>query len=64
MKHEFLYWMARETDSNWCNDSGITGDITEAIKCGAIGCTTNPPLSYQALTEENHLYKDEIDKVP
>ena len=64
MKHEFLYWMANETDSNWCNDSGITSEIEEAIKCGAIGCTTNPPLSYQALTEENHLYKDEIAKVP
>ena len=63
LKHEYLNWMASETDSNWTNDSAIIDEIMEAKRCGAIGCTTNPPLSYEALTATNELYKDEVSNV-
>ena len=49
--NSYLKWMAENTDTRWCNDSALRQDYLEAMQYGAAGCTTNPPLSYQALTE-------------
>lgn len=62
-KHEYLNWMSKETPTKWCNDSAIVSEIKDAINCGASGCTTNPPLSFQALTETKEIFQKERDKI-
>lgn len=64
IKHEYLYWMTQNTPSRWCNDSAILDDLESALGSGAIGCTSNPPLTYEALTTRPELYKEEIAKIP
>lgn len=59
----FLKWMAENTPTQWCNDSALPADYRDAMKFGAIGCTTNPPLSYQLLTEHPELFKDKIEDI-
>ena len=60
MKSDYLAWMAANTPSQWCNDSAMFDDIDDAFECGAVGVTTNPPLSYQVLTEMPELFSEEI----
>ncbi len=67
MKEYFSYlnWMANNTPTLWCNDSAIPLEMDNAIEFGgAIGCTSNPPLSYQALVANPELYKDEVAAIP
>ena len=59
----FLKWMADNTPTQWCNDSALPGDYRDAMKYGAIGCTTNPPLTYQAIVEHPELYGDKVDEI-
>jgi len=47
---DYLKWMSESTDSQWCNDSADADDLEAALRYGASGCTTNPPLSYLALS--------------
>ena len=49
-EHGYLKWMAENTDTDWCNDSAIAAEIDAAMASGAVGCTTNPPLTFQVLT--------------
>lgn len=58
--HEYLAWMAANTASRWCNDSALMRDIEPALASGAIGVTTNPPLTYEALTTESDRYADAL----
>ena len=64
IKHEYLNWMATHTASQWCNDSALTMDLEAALESGAIGCTSNPPLTYEALTVEPALYRDALTAIP
>lgn len=64
IKHGYLNWMAKNTETQWCNDSALMSDIDAALESGAIGCTSNPPLTYQALTTEPALYGDALAKIP
>ena len=64
MKHEYLNWMAKNTPTQWCNDSALTGDIDAALESGAIGCTSNPPLTFEALTMQPELYSDGVASIP
>ncbi len=64
IEHEYLNWMARNTASEWCNDSAVLSDLESALGSGAIGCTSNPPLTYEALTTHADFYKEEIAKIP
>ncbi|MDC4232481.1 hypothetical protein M3T53_01960 [Actinomyces sp. B33] len=50
MSTSYLAWMAENTPSRYCNDSALTSTITRALDNGAVGVTTNAPLSYEALT--------------
>ncbi len=61
--HAFLNWMATNTPTKWCNDSANVDDIEHALESGAVGCTTNPPLSYQTLTNSREVFAAECDKV-
>jgi transaldolase len=64
IKYEYLNWMAKNTPTQWCNDSGLLTDIDAALDSGAIGCTTNPPLTYEALTVQADLYADAVAAIP
>ena len=64
IKHEYLNWMAKTTPTQWCNDSALTADLDAALESGAIGCTSNPPLTYQALTTEPELYREALAAIP
>ncbi|WP_076465715.1 transaldolase family protein [Actinomyces mediterranea] len=46
----YLKWMADNTASRYCNDSALTSTISHALNNGAVGVTTNAPLSFEALT--------------
>jgi transaldolase len=59
----YLRWMAEGTPTQWCNDSALPGDYKDAMRCGAIGCTTNPPLTYQAIAEHPELYKGKVEGI-
>ena len=52
IKHQFLNWMAQNTKSCWCNDSAVISELNDALESGAIGCTSNPPLTCEALTRD------------
>lgn len=62
-EHKYLRWMAENTDTQWCNDSAMIGEIQTALKYGAIGCTSNPPLTYEALTSTPEIFKDELNSL-
>ncbi len=60
MKTDYLAWMAANTKSQWDNDSTDHNDIQDAIESGAVGVTSNPPLTYAVLTEYPELYTEEL----
>ncbi len=64
MVNPYLKWMAENTDTQWCNDSAIIGEIGAALESGAVGCTTNPPLSYLTLTEAPEIFREELSRIP
>jgi transaldolase len=59
----YLKWMAENTGSRWCNDSALRDDYMDAIQYGAVGCTTNPPLSFEALTVNSDRFKEKVEAV-
>ena len=64
IKHEYLNWMAKTTPTQWCNDSALMTELDAALASGAIGCTSNPPLTYQALTTEPDFYREAVAAIP
>ena len=62
-KNAYLKWMAGETATQWCNDSAILSDLKDALDSGAIGNTTNPPLSFETLTSYPGDFKKESASV-
>lgn len=59
----YFSWLSSQTASNWTNDSGILAQNRAATEKGAIGCTTNPPLSYEALVTDTDLYAEDLKKI-
>lgn len=64
MDQAYLKWMATNTETDWCNDSAMMDDIDNALKNGASGCTSNPPLSYQVLTSTPEVFREELERIP
>ena len=60
----YLKWMAANTETDWCNDSAMMSDIDNALKNGASGCTSNPPLSFEVLTATPEVFTDELARIP
>jgi transaldolase len=52
--------MATETKTRWNNDSAIDSQVDAAVAQGAVGVTTNPPLSYEALITEKDIYGEKL----
>ena len=63
-EHKFLKWMSDNTRSRWCNDSAIPGEIESALASGAIGCTSNPPLTYQVLSTLPEEFAEDVAQIP
>ena len=61
-ENRYLKWMAHNTDTRWCNDSALRQDYLAAMEYGAVGCTTNPPLSFEALTTEER-FRSGVEEV-
>lgn len=59
----YLQWMAENTDTQWCNDSAMIDDIKDALACGAVGCTTNPPLTYEVLSKTPEIFQKELSAI-
>ena len=59
----YLKWMAENTDTRWCNDSALRSDYSAALEYGAVGCTTNPPLSFEALTTETDRFQARVEEI-
>lgn len=64
MSDSYLAWMAANTATQYCNDSALTSTITHALENGAVGVTTNAPLSYEALTAGGAQELDQADIDP
>jgi transaldolase len=63
MRQTYLSWLAAETHTHWNNDSAVHSQVDAARAVGAIGVTTNPPLSYEALVTDIELYSDKLAKL-
>ncbi len=63
-ENDYLKWMAENTDTIWCNDSAITTDLEAALLYGATGCTSNPPLTYEALMKNPEIFADAVAAIP
>lgn len=63
-KHEYLKWMTEKTATRWCNDSAMFDEIEAALASGAVGCTSNPPLTIQVLTATPELFADDLVAIP
>lgn len=62
-ENAYLRWVAGNTETQWCNDSAIVEEIEAALNDGAAGCTSNPPLSYLALTQTPEIFAEEVAKI-
>ncbi|MCL1818791.1 MAG: hypothetical protein FWG35_07655 [Spirochaetaceae bacterium] len=62
-ENTYLKWMAENTDTRWCNDSALRADYMAAKESGAVGCTTNPPLSFEALSTETEGFAAKVAEV-
>ncbi len=62
MPNAYLNWMSTNTRTKWCNDSALSATLDDAMADGAIGCTTNPPLAYEAVSNESAIYRSDIEK--
>lgn len=60
-KQNYFAWLSSETDTMWTNDSALLATNKAArTQKGAIGCTTNPPLAYEALTVDRDEYGTDL----
>ena len=62
-EHAYLKWMTDHTETRWCNDSAMPEEIEAALGSGAIGCTSNPPLTYQVLTAAPELFAGQLSQI-
>jgi transaldolase len=63
MNQTYLSWLAAETNTRWNNDSAVHSQVEAACAQGAIGVTTNPPLSYEALVTDTDLYGEKMSRL-
>ncbi len=59
----YLQWLSAETRTAWWHDSGDPRELEQALANGAVGVTTNPILSAQALKNNKELWREDIRKV-
>ena len=59
----YFQWMTKNTITEWTNDSAIDTELERGLADGACGATTNPPLSYEGLVTDKHLYRDDLARL-
>jgi transaldolase len=59
-ERNYLQWLSAETRTAWWHDSGDPGELAAAMGNGAVGATTNPVLSAQALKLNRERWRDAI----
>jgi len=63
MKQDYLSWAIENTKTVWWNDSVEPAELARGIERGAIGATSNPFLSHQALSRNKAAWSAESDAV-
>lgn len=56
----YFQWLASETPTSWWHDSGDAAELDRALQHGARGVTTNPVLSYQALSARPDFWRPRV----
>jgi len=56
----YLQWMSQNTITEWTHDSAVMSQLEYALAHGAVGATSNPPLSYEGLTIDTHLHSEQL----
>jgi transaldolase len=56
----YLQWISGSTATNWWCDSGTLAEIDLALQHGAVGITTNPPLSATAISLKPEEWQTQI----
>jgi transaldolase len=59
----YLQWLSTNTQTAWWHDSGDPKELQQALANGAVGVTTNPVLSAQALKNNKEYWREDIRKV-
>jgi len=60
-QEEYLYWAIKNTRTKWWHDSAEPDELKRGIKHGAVGATTNPFLSFLALSGNKSVWAREIN---
>ena len=60
MERSYFQWLADETPTSWWHDSGDVEELAAALRHGATGVTTNPILSYQALSARPDFWRPRV----
>ena len=63
-ENKFLWWLSRETCSNWWHDSADPDELKESIQKGAVGVTTNPLLIKLSLFSRPEIWQPALAEVP
>jgi transaldolase len=59
----YLQWLSTNTGTAWWHDSGDPKELERGLANGAVGVTTNPVLSAQALKVNKDFWRTDIEKV-
>jgi len=57
----YLQWLSESTKTHWWCDSGTPSEIDYALQHGAVGITTNPPLSATAISLKPEMWRAQIE---
>lgn len=63
MTQDYLRWLVDNTQTVWWNDSIEPSELARGMQHGAVGATSNPFLSYVALTQNRQAWLKEIESV-
>jgi transaldolase len=63
MKKDYLSWAVENTKTVWWHDSVEPTELARGIERGAVGATSNPFLSHQALSRNKAAWSTESDDV-
>lgn len=59
----YLQWLSQSTATRWWCDSGVPSEIDLAFQHGAVGITTNPPLSATAISLKPAEWRAQIEEI-
>jgi len=60
----YLQWLVSNTKTSWWHDSADPAELAKGLADGAVGVTTNPLLSYQAIHAHPERWAELLQTVP